>query len=1088
MASWDKDPVVNSWDSDPVAVPSGVQSDPIAAGENAKSSFAIAMENDLPIGQAEKLQAFEPSKRGVLAKAKSLAGRLGKQLFNRGISDTLHALGGSDQDPAWTKASEIQEYRQKYRDAQGEMPFSSDELDKEFDRIVKMLRRPAEERPGSPYPNDPLSTAEQFLPKENPFEAEVKPASGTSEKVIDAGTGVLGFWAQTVLLKKAAPKLPDSVAWETVNIANGGPVGAGASMQGVLAGTTGTATRLLGKGLAGQIGGATATSSIFGITTYLGGGDTEDILINMGIPYAFGASGITKEIWKRYPSKDLAIQAIKEKAPALKEKPEEEIAKAIEAKLESKPDSTISIKEPTASVEGQTPDMATKQPTSTKVAISEPQTSIDVKAVADKAIAQIRTAEKPRAEIELEKTAELGRRVSNASKMAETVSGEQRAYAAKSQLKGELTDYKRPDFTPLRETLTQPEIDVLFDDIWKRPHSPEFFDKIHTNDAFQKVVEGYVPTRNEILLLEKQFGSEIAKGLLAKRPFWSKFWGDIVPDISNFMRTMQAGGDISIAGRQLRALGLTPKFIGKFGKAIWGGMKSYWSAELSKEVRKQYESSEYHKEAKKYLEFFDPAGTVSTAPEAKSEFFVSGVPEKIPALGRLIRAGNRNYVETANMFLQGVWDKLRIQDAKNGIEPTREQLKERGDWIMAMTGRPKLGKLLGKVTPTLGGFFYAPRFSISRFTTPLYLSKLASNDPVARQIGKDTAKSFASLIGVNLAIMAVVKSMNDDAEVELDPRSADWGKIKIGDNRTDLWAGYIQAARFLVQMATSEYKTAAGKIKERDRTDTVGRFVRTKVNPLASLIADLWAGQTFNGDRPFDAPKGEMGKRMDEIGVPDVIQGVGKEAYNRMTFLWVQDFLDAAEEEGWLTGLEAGAQAFAGINVSTYPETAYTTFIKFKDEVAQKEYGKNWEDLGERESRTLSRKFKDELAEAERKVKLDKNVDSNYEYVGKLIEEEKEAGQQVKSMLSPDNQKALDELGIQMGFSKNIGDWVLNDERFGQYQIEAAQVLEERLSRIVEREGYSDYKPERKEDLINSAIESAKEKARAVVKREANRK
>ena len=455
------------------------------------------------------------------------------------------------------------------------------------------------------------------------------------------------------------------------------------------------------------------------------------------------------------------------------------------------------------------------------------------KKLTDKVLVELSKAERPRAIIEAEKTKELGKRAVRSAAAAEMATGEARMHAATSQLKGELTEYKNPDFTPLKETMTKKEIDSLHDDIWTRPHSDNHFDRLNTARAWTKVTEGFVPTRGEILLLEKQWGKEFAKGLLKKRPLGDRAW-DTAADISNFMRTMIAGGDISVAGRQLRLLEqIYPKehFI-----SVKKGLGAYASEELSKSMRKDYESSEFHREAKKYVQFFDPAGTVSTPASERPEWYTSHYPEQVPVLGHLIRMGNRNYVETMNHFIQSIWDRLRAQDKVNGIEPTDAQLRIRGNWLMSMSGRPEIGGVVGRrIAPIASGFFFAPRFAVSRFTSPIYLRHLADADPVAREVGKSTAKAFASFIGTNIAILALLKlALGDKVEIELDPRSPDWGKGKIGNTRIDLWAGFQQAARFLVQMTLGQYKTQAGDIKDSGRIETVGRFIRGKENPLVS--------------------------------------------------------------------------------------------------------------------------------------------------------------------------------------------------------------------------------------------------------------
>ena len=434
-------------------------------------------------------------------------------------------------------------------------------------------------------------------------------------------------------------------------------------------------------------------------------------------------------------------------------------------------------------------------------------------------------------------------------------------------------------------------------------------------------------------------------------------------------------------------------------------------------------------------------------------------------------------------MMQSIWDKLRKQDALNGIEPTPEQLNLRGKWLMSMSGRPEIGGVVGRrLAPIASGFFFAPRFAVSRFTSPLYIRRLAEGDPVAREVGKNTAKAFASFIGTNIMAIALLKlAMGDDVDIELDPRSPDWGKIRIGDTRIDLWAGYQQAARFMVQMVLGEYKTQAGKIKETDRLEATGRFVRGKENPLVSLISDLWANKTYEGDRPFSPPKEEMGKILDDLGVPKLIQGVGKEAYRRMLFMWVQDFVDASREDGWVMGFTSGALSFTGTNTASYEDTAFTKITKFKDNIAQEKHGKNWEDLNERQQSTLDRVNRNVLADLELQAKKEGARRDDYDYVARLIEDEKKAGAKVYKKLKPENKKLLDDAGISLGLSRKIDAWEINDERYKQYQEIFAEILDDRLSRLSGQEGWYNKTIRSRIDRTEDAVQLAKDRAKLKV-------
>ena len=724
---------------------------------------------------------------------------------------------------------------------------------------------------------------------------------------------------------------------------------------------------------------------------------------------------------------------------------------------------------------------ATKpKPKPTPEQIAEQQRT-KIKKLTDKVVSQLGAAERPREIIEALKTKELGKRAARSAQAAEVAEGEGRLSAALGQLKGQLTEYKNPDFTPLKDTMSKAEIDALHDDIWVRPHNPDHFARLNTAKAWSKVVEGFIPTRGEILSLEKQWGKEVARGLLRKRPWGDKAW-DTAADISNFMRTMIAGGDVSVAGRQLRVLGqLYPK---EFGKAVWKGLGAYRSENLSIIMREGYESSQFHREAKKYVQFFDPAGTVTTPPSERPEWYMSQYPEQVPIVGHLIRMGNRNYVETMNMLTQSIWDKLRAQDVLNAVEPTQAQLALRGKWLMSMTGRPEIGGVIGRrVAPIASGFFFAPRFAVSRFTSPLYLRHLASGDPVAREVGRNTAKAFASFIGTNIAILSLLKlRFGDDIEVEMNPLSPDWGKGKKGSTRFDFWAGYQQAARFLVQMTLGQYKTQSGKIRESDRLEIIGRFVRGKENPLVSLISDLWAGKTYEGDRPFSPPEGEMAEILNALGIPKLIQGIGKEAYRRMLFMWVQDFVEASANDGWPMGFTAGALSFFGNNTSSYEDTAFTKIAKFKDNIAQTEHGRNWNELNSGQQKRLTRINKQILFELKLQAKKEGVRRDDFDYVGRLIEDEKKAGKKVYKQLKPENQKLLDDAGISLGLSRKLGDWEIDDERYEQYQNVTAEILDAKLSKLPD---ISNIPIKRRVTKIELIVQIAKDKAKNKVRRTA---
>ena len=98
----------------------------------------------------------------------------------------------------------------------------------------------------------------------------------------------------------------------------------------------------------------------------------------------------------------------------------------------------------------------------------------------------------------------------------------------------------------------------------------------------------------------------------------------------------------------------------------------------------------------------------------------------------------------------------------------------------------------------------------------------------------------------------------DKISVEYDPRSTDFGKIRIGDTRGDIWGGFQQYSRFFDQAIMIEKKsTVSGKIipyggyAGTSRLQEGLRFLRGKTSPLVSFGIDALDGKYMFGI-PFD--------------------------------------------------------------------------------------------------------------------------------------------------------------------------------------------------------------------------------------------
>ena len=145
---------------------------------------------------------------------------------------------------------------------------------------------------------------------------------------------------------------------------------------------------------------------------------------------------------------------------------------------------------------------------------------------------------------------------------------------------------------------------------------------------------------------------------------------------------------------------------------------------------------------------------------------------------------------------------------------------------------------------------------------------------------------------------------DDKLSIEVDPRSTDFGKIKIGNTRFDMWGGYQQWARTFAQIAFDESKsTVTGKIRGPEKFpfttqwDRALRFAESKMSPTAALVKELMQGS-----------KTYIGEDMT----------LGSTAYNKFIPMYIQDIVEAYMDGGLKMALPAGAAGFIGIGVQTY--------------------------------------------------------------------------------------------------------------------------------------------------------------------------
>ena len=437
-------------------------------------------------------------------------------------------------------------------------------------------------------------------------------------------------------------------------------------------------------------------------------------------------------------------------------------------------------------------------------------------------------------------------------------------------IKSQLTDFYNQVMKTTTEQaskLSQLDIDDIFNQVKNSPLLNDW-DKITARQSLVKLfgkAGGTVPTEGELTLLNRVFPKEFTNALLSKKPFVDKL-KDTIFQITNIPRSVMASYDLSAPFRQ--GAFLLPKqaithpirtfktFVNMFKQ--FGSEKAFNGLQESIIRRPTFKLMQ---EAKLALSQMDDILSL------REEKFMSSWAEKIPG----VRASGRAYTGFLNKLRADVFDDL-VKSAENlGLNPSKniDLLREIGNFINLGSGRGSLGKLQGAAN-ALNTFFFSPRLMSSRLTllNPAYYVKA---DHFVR---KEALKSLLTFAGTGLTILGLAKA--NGLDVGTDPRSSDFLKIKIGNTRIDIGAGFQQYLRIAGQLISGQYvSSTTGKVitlgegyKPLTRYDILFRQIESKEAPLFAFATDLLRGQDFAG-RELDL-KSEVA----QLFIPMVMQSV----------------------------------------------------------------------------------------------------------------------------------------------------------------------------------------------------------------------
>lgn len=452
-------------------------------------------------------------------------------------------------------------------------------------------------------------------------------------------------------------------------------------------------------------------------------------------------------------------------------------------------------------------------------------------------------------------------------------------------------------------TLTQADVDGLVRHAYDHPDLLPY-EKAGAVNALRDAIEHKrVPAAHQIELLRRAYGAEVAQAV-SHLPLLKQA-GHYVLSALNVPRTVMASADVSAPFRQGLVAGAAHPVL--FAKAFPQMFRALRSEEfyqgMLQEIHSRPNFDLYMLAGLKFTE-------LGRSLNKREEQFQSDLAEKlnlpIPGTehsvgpGHIVRASGRAYTGFLDKLRADIFDELYDRNRRAGrpVEDI-EYMKGIARFVNSATGRGDLGHF-ESWAPALNAAFFSPRLAWSRinFLNPLWIARLP------RGVRLHAARSILTLgLGAGLVLEAAHEALN--ANVNVDPRNADFAKLRFGNTRLDVLGGFQQYLRLGAQLYTGQIiSSTTGKtltlghgFGSLSREDIIKRFLQAKESPPVAVIDDFLKGTTF-------------------AGAPVTVK---QEVYAHLLPLVAQDAYDLYHDTGSLpyTLLGYGVSAF-GVGLQTY--------------------------------------------------------------------------------------------------------------------------------------------------------------------------
>ena len=405
------------------------------------------------------------------------------------------------------------------------------------------------------------------------------------------------------------------------------------------------------------------------------------------------------------------------------------------------------------------------------------------------------------------------------------------------------------------------------------------FDKSNAVDAMQKTLLGELPTNSEIRLLDQVFGSEFTTALTRfQTRSRSRKVIDVLLDVTGIPGAVLTSLDSSFPFRQGVLLIRRPEFWKSFKPMYSAMFRSANARRIDDGIRNRATAPLRRQYGVEQVLIPGRTGTLGQ----RAEQFQTTLAQRIPLIGPLIKASERGYVTFSNVLRADTFDnfaarmKSRFEAGNLSKEQVDRALRDEASWLQIATGRAALPEDVARsdLMVILNRGVFSPRLNISRVQAIERTGRAITGAGISPQVRAEVLKDVLTFVGAGVGALSIMSAFMG-ARIELDPRSADFGKGRLGNTRIDPWGGFQQIARLIEQIRTGERKAlASGNVIPADRVETGLRFARSKSDPAFAIVVDLLTGETFLGEDIDLLDKSQFGERLLPLAIQDIVDGI----------------------------------------------------------------------------------------------------------------------------------------------------------------------------------------------------------------------